>query len=78
MSKDYPTIAETEAYDRGFADAEDYWRPKELERIVELLEKQRSQCEKAGLFANDPMIRGELQTLFIGIEAALDAIRDGE
>lgn len=34
MSKEYPTIQETEAYDQGFADAEDYWRPKEKARLI--------------------------------------------
>lgn len=34
MSRDYPTVGETEAYDLGFSDAENYWRPLEKERIL--------------------------------------------
>lgn len=33
----YLTIQETEAYDRGFAEAKDYWQPKEYERILAIL-----------------------------------------
>jgi hypothetical protein len=37
MSIDCPSDGEIEAYDRGFANAEDYWRPLEQERIIKLL-----------------------------------------
>ncbi len=74
MSKDYPTIAETEAYDRGFADAEDYWRPKEQQRIVKMLEEQREQTAKASVFANGPELRHELKTMFIALELAIRVI----
>lgn len=38
MSREYPTVNESIAYDDGFAHAEDYWRPKEQDRIAELLD----------------------------------------
>lgn len=40
MSKDFPTVEETEAYDRGFAHAEDYWRPKERELLITWLSER--------------------------------------
>jgi hypothetical protein len=47
----------------------------ERERIIELLEAERRQCEKAGLFANGYEIRQKLQTLFIGLESAIALIK---
>lgn len=32
------TVQEQDAYDKGFADAKDYWGPQEQERIIKLLE----------------------------------------
>jgi uncharacterized tellurite resistance protein B-like protein len=40
MSKDFPTIEEMDAYDRGFAHAEDYWRPKEREVLINWLSER--------------------------------------
>lgn len=47
----------------------------EQERIVELLEAERRKCEQAGLFANGLELREQLQTVFIGLEAAIALIK---
>ena len=50
---------------------------KTEERIIELLEKEARQCEKAGLWANSPDIREQLQELHLGLIAALEVIKGG-
>ncbi len=52
MSVEYPTLAEVNAYDRGFAEAEDYWRPKEQDRIAELLDSLIAD-DFIGIFRHD-------------------------
>jgi hypothetical protein len=47
----------------------------QLERITNLLESERRKCEQAGLFANDPNLRSDLQTMFVGLSMALDLIK---
>lgn len=61
---------------RGGRGVEEFYRV-ERERIIASLEAERRQCEKAGLFVNDPELRKELQTLFIGLEAAIKIINGG-
>lgn len=75
MSKEYPTVNETIAYDEGFADAEDYWRAKEQDRIIALLETESRNCEKAGLWANGVDLRSQLQELHMGLNAAILLIK---
>lgn len=53
MSKEYPTVNETIAYDEGFADAEDYWTAKEQERIVEMLREQLVNIDYEGIGIKD-------------------------
>ncbi len=55
-----------------------YWQAgieHENSRILELLEAEKRKCEQAGLFANDPSLRHELQTMFIGLQLAIDVIK---
>lgn len=47
----------------------------EQERIIKLLEDERRKCEQAGLFANGLDLREQLQTLFIGLESAIELIK---
>ena len=47
----------------------------EQERIIKLLEDERRKCEQAGLFANGLELREQLQTLFIGLESAIELIK---
>lgn len=44
MSREYPTVNESIAYDDGFADAKDYWVPRTEEDIIKLLE-ENSVCD---------------------------------
>lgn len=50
-------------------------RKEQNERIIKLLEEEQRKCEQAGLFANDSSLRGELQTLFIGLNGAIELIK---
>ena len=34
FNRAFQTVTESNAYDRGFAEAEDYWRPLEQERVI--------------------------------------------
>lgn len=70
MSKEFPTILETNAYDDGFADAEDYWRPKELERVIAVIEAEMMKCLHVALYSRDPNLIFEARTLHAGLEAA--------
>lgn len=45
MSREYPTVNESIAYDDGFKDAEDYWVPRTEERIIGVLEGLKAKCE---------------------------------
>lgn len=40
------TVNEQDAYDKGFADAKDYWLPMEQDRILKVLKQIRSNCDK--------------------------------
>jgi hypothetical protein len=48
---------------------------RERERIVSTLEEEKRKCEQAGLFANDPILRDDLQKAFIGLQIALALIK---
>ena len=48
---------------------------EERYRIIKLLEDERRKCEQAGLFANGLELREQLQTLFIGLESAIELIK---
>lgn len=39
FNRAYQTVNESNAYDNGFEEAEDYWRPKERERVIEAFAK---------------------------------------
>lgn len=71
MSKDYPTINESAAYDDGFKDAEDYWRPKELERVITVLSDELMKCLQVGLYSQNPDLIAKANELSKGLEAAL-------
>jgi hypothetical protein len=47
----------------------------ERERIIKLLEDESRQCEKAGLWANGTELRGQLQELHLGLNAAIALIK---
>lgn len=47
-------------------------------RIIESLEKEARQCEKAGLWANGTDLRGQLQELHLGLNAAIALIKEGK
>ena len=47
----------------------------ERQRIVELLEEESRNCEKAGLWANGPELRQQLQDLHFGLTAAIALIK---
>ncbi len=47
----------------------------ERKRLIKKIEKHKRELEKAGLFANGPQLRHELQTLYIGLEQALEVIQ---
>lgn len=58
-------------YGRGFlAGAEAAER-----RIIEALENESRNCEKAGLWANGPELRQQLQDLHLGLNAAIELIK---
>lgn len=71
MSKEFPTILETNAYDDGFADAEDYWRPKELERIVTLLSDELMKCLHVAVYSQNTDLVERAAQLQHGLQAAI-------
>lgn len=48
---------------------------EERERIINLLEQNSRECERAGLWANGPELRGQLQELHVGLNAAIALIK---
>jgi len=46
-----------------------------IDRIIKLLEDESRQCEKAGLWANGSELRGQLQELHLGLNAAIALIK---
>lgn len=62
-------------YDLIVDDRDDAIRQQEQERIIELLEAESRNCEKAGLWANGADIRGQLQELHMGLNAAIALIK---
>lgn len=71
MSRDFPTINESAAYDDGFKDAEDYWRPKELERIVTLLSDELMKCAHVAVYSQNEDLAARAEELSKGLEAAI-------
>ena len=61
---------------RAFNEGFERGRVAERESIVELLEEQSRQCEKAGLYANGEDLRGQLQELHTGLNAAISFIKE--
>lgn len=47
----------------------------ERERIIKLLEEESRNCEKAGLWANGPELREQLQQAHLGLNAAIALIK---
>lgn len=47
----------------------------ERKRIIDLLEQNSRECERAGLWANGPELRGQLQELHVGLNAAIALIK---
>lgn len=48
---------------------------RERERIIELLENESRNCERAGLWANGQELREQLQELHLGLTAAIALIK---
>lgn len=44
--------------------------------LIERLEAERRQCEKAAIWANGPELREQLQLLWIGIETVIPLIKE--
>jgi hypothetical protein len=55
--------------------AEELGAYRERDRIIKLLEDESRQCEKAGLWANGTELRGQLQELHLGLNAAVALIK---
>lgn len=71
MSKDYPTINESAAYDDGFKDAEDYWRPKELERVITVLSDELMKCLHVSAYSQNEDLSAKAEELSKGLHAAI-------
>lgn len=73
MSKEYPTVNETIAYDEGFADAKDYWVTKEQERIIGLVKEHITYYDD---FGSD--VCSKCGKVFVSIENHLIALIKGK
>ena len=48
----------------------------ERKRLIDLLEQNSRECERAGLWANGRELRGQLQELHVGLNAAVALIKE--
>ncbi len=62
-------------FDRWLAQHDAEITAKAGKRIIKLLENESRNCEKAGLWANGPELRGQLQELHLGLNAAIALIK---
>lgn len=71
FAKSAPVPTSGETYNMGFERGQIF----KQEQIIKLLEDESRNCEKAGLWANGPELRGQLQELYLGLNAAIALIK---